>query len=135
MAGHSDLLEKMRIRREIMAKIQKLQSEINKMRDLVQEFQGEGRTIGMAMDNWDGRYGMYQSSGLAPDIHITGSYEGSTAETFARELPQAVSELGAICGQMQAVAGGIQDQVSRLEEYIEKLTIKIRELQAQLAAL
>lgn len=135
MGRNSDLLEKMRIRRELMAKIQKLQREISIIRELMQEFQGEGRTISMALDSWEGQHGMYQSSDLAPDISVAGSYEGTTANSFSGELPQAAGELEAVCGQMQAVAGGIQDQITRLEKYIEKLTIKMRELQAQLAAL
>lgn len=82
MDRHEELLAKMWLRREIMAKIQKLQGEISRMRELMQQFQKEGRIIGMALDNWEGRYGMYQSSGLAPDISIIGSYEGLTAEKF-----------------------------------------------------
>lgn len=55
MGRNSDLLEKMRIRRELMAKIQKLQREISIIRELMQEFQGEGRTISMALDSWEGQ--------------------------------------------------------------------------------
>ncbi|MDO4305130.1 MAG: hypothetical protein Q4D94_14590 [Bacillota bacterium] len=134
MSGYS-IAERMRLRREILAKIQKLMKEIAQMRELMQEFRRNGSMIGAALSRWDSQYSVYCSSDLAPDINITDSYEGITAEHFAGELPQAVGDLAAACSQMQAVQGGIQDQITRLEQYIEKLNRKVAELRAQLAAL
>ncbi len=128
-------LEKMRLRREILAKIQKLMKEITEMRELIQAFRRNGSVIGAALSRWDSQYGTYLSSDLAPQINVTDSYEGITAERFAGELPQAVGELASVCSQMQSVQGGIQDQIARLELYIDKLSMKAAELRAQLAAL
>ena len=62
-------------------------------------------------------------------------YEGESAETIRNKLPDIIEKMQNTNAEATGVQGEIAEQISRLDEYIEKLEVKIGELRQQLAAL
>lgn len=73
--------------------------------------------------------------GKCPVVVVVDRYEGESAETIRNKLPDIIEKMQNTNAEATGVQGEIAEQISRLDEYIEKLEVKIGELRQQLAAL
>lgn len=131
----SDLLDKLRQRREILSKI----ADLNRKKKsvlLTKEYIETCRLyMNAAMERWESDYAAYREAELAPAIKVTDSFEGLAAEQLALDFPVTVGEIRDIATEVSGVIGAIADQLTKIDEYVEKLNAQIEELYAELAAL
>lgn len=130
-----DLWDKLKRRREIMSEI----SALNREKELIlltKEYIETSRLyMNSAMERWELDYTAYSGIELAPDIKVEDSFEGMAAEQLALDFPVTVIEISSIATEVSGVIGAIADQLTKIDEYVETLDIKIDELYARLAEL
>ena len=84
---------------------------------------------------WASQYESYSLLDLAPDIQVTDSFEGTSAQQLALDVPTTVEAMANAASHMSELLPGIADQVQKIEEYVEELQLKKQGIQAQIDAL
>lgn len=135
MGDFFEELEKRRKRKEIREKISKIREEIRFLDGMIDDYKAYRKDIDAKIQIWERQYEFYNHITLTPDIHVTDSFEGVSADYFAGGLPGIIQKINAAAGQMSGVTAGIWDQINKIEEYIEELNQKIELLNMELAAL
>lgn len=131
----SDILDKLRQKREIRNRIAELNQEKTFILRIKQAIEMIELWLNEAMEWWESEHAAYQAIDLEPDINVVDSFEGLAAERLAMDFPGIVEEIGGIKEEVSGVIGAIAGQYAIMDEYVEKLDAQIDELYAQLAAL
>ena len=101
------------------------------LRDKISKMNQE---ITFSCDNWNSGLASFESGEMSVVV-VVDRYEGESAETIRNKLPDIIEKMQNTNAEATGVQGEIAEQISRLDEYIEKLEVKIGELRQQLAAL
>lgn len=138
MMGHTgglaEMLRRMEKQREIMQKIAELTAKVNVARESRIELSRINQEITFSCENWNGGLASFESGEMSVVV-VVDRYEGESAETIRNKLPDIIEKMQNTNAEATGVQGEIAEQISRLDEYIEKLEMKIGELRQQLAAL
>lgn len=137
-AGITDWLAEQKKREEInrlKRQIEEINSEIRNMLELKQSYYDCKNAINTSLDSWNQAYEAYKGIDLAPDIQVPESFEGVAAKQLALDVPTTVTEMADSAQKVGGLLSGIDDQITKLTAYIEKLNGQIRGLQAQIAAI
>lgn len=136
--GITDWLAEQRKREEInrlKRQIDEINSEIRIMLELKQSYYDCKNAINTSLDSWNQAYETYNGIDLAPDIQVPESFEGVAAQQLALDVTLTVTEIADSAQKVGGLISGIDDQITKLTAYIEKLNGQIRGLQAQIAAI
>lgn len=134
----ADWLAEQKKREEInrlKRQIEEINQEIRVMLELKQSYYDCKSAINTSLDSWNQAYTAYKGIDLAPDIQAPGSFEGVAAKQLARDIPAMVTEVEDSAQKVGGLPSGIDDQITKLGSYIEKLNGQIRGLQAQIDAI
>jgi chromosome segregation ATPase len=138
MMGHTgglaEMLRRMEKQREIMQKIAELTAKVNVARESRIELSRINQEITFSCENWNSGLASFESGEMSVVV-VVDRYEGESAETIRNKLPDIIEKMQNTNAEATGVQGEIAEQISRLDEYIEKLEVKIGELRQQLAAL
>jgi hypothetical protein len=138
MMGHTgglaEMLRRMEKQREIMQKIAELTAKVNVARESRIELSRINQEITFSCENWNSGLASFESGEMSVVV-VVDRYEGESAETIRNKLPDIIEKMQNTNVEATGVQGEIAEQISRLDEYIEKLEVKIGELRQQLAAL
>jgi uncharacterized phage infection (PIP) family protein YhgE len=138
MMGHTgglaEMLRRMEKQREIMQKIAELTAKVNVARESRIELSKINQEITFSCENWNSGLASFESGEMSVVV-VVDRYEGESAETIRNKLPDIIEKMQNTNAEATGVQGEIAEQISRLDEYIEKLEVKIGELRQQLAAL
>ena len=132
--GLAEMLRRMEKQREIMQKIAELTAKVNVARESRIELSKINQEITFSCENWNSGLASFESGEMSVVV-VVDRYEGESAETIRNKLPDIIEKMQNTNAEATGVQGEIADQISRLDEYIEKLEVKIGELRQQLAAL
>ena len=132
--GLAEMLRRMEKQREIMQKIAELTAKVNVARESRIELSKINQEITFSCENWNSGLASFESGEMSVVV-VVDRYEGETAETIRNKLPDIIEKMQNTNAEATGVQGEIAEQISRLDEYIEKLEVKIGELRQQLAAL
>lgn len=132
--GLAEMLRRMEKQREIMQKIAELTAKVNVARESRIELSRINQEITFSCENWNGGLASFESGEMSVVV-VVDRYEGESAETIRNKLPDIIEKMQNTNAEATGVQGEIAEQISRLDEYIEKLEMKIGELRQQLAAL
>ena len=132
--GLAEMLRRMEKQREIMQKIAELTAKVNVARESRIELSKINQEITFSCENWNSGLASFESGEMSVVV-VVDRYEGERAETIRNKLPDIIEKMQNSNAEATGVQGEIAEQISRLDEYIEKLEVKIGELRQQLAAL
>ncbi len=132
--GLAEMLRRMEKQREIMQKIAELTAKVNVARESRIELSKINQEITFSCENWNSGLASFESGEMSVVV-VVDRYEGESAETIRNKLPDIIEKMQNTNAEATGVQGEIAEQISRLDEYIEKLEVKIGELRQQLAAL
>ncbi len=132
--GLAEMLRRMEKQREIMQKIAELTAKVNVARESRIELSRINQEITFSCENWNSGLASFESGEMSVVV-VVDRYEGESAETIRNKLPDIIEKMQNTNVEATGVQGEIAEQISRLDEYIEKLEVKIGELRQQLAAL
>lgn len=132
--GLAEMLRRMEKQREIMQKIAELTAKVNVARESRIELSKINQEITFSCENWNSGLASFESGEMSVVV-VVDRYEGESAETIRNKLPNIIEKMQNTNAEATGVQGEIAEQISRLDEYIEKLEVKIGELRQQLAAL
>ena len=132
--GLAEMLRRMEKQREIMQKIAELTAKVNVARESRIELSKINQEISFSCENWNSGLASFESGEMSVVV-VVDRYEGESAETIRNKLPDIIEKMQNTNAEATGVQGEIAEQISRLDEYIEKLEVKIGELRQQLAAL
>ncbi len=132
--GLAEMLRRMEKQREIMQKIAELTAKVNVARESRIELSRINQEITFSCENWNSGLASFESGEMSVVV-VVDRYEGESAETIRNKLPDIIEKMQNTNAEATGVQGEIAEQISRLDEYIEKLEVKIGELRQQLAAL
>ena len=132
--GLAEMLRRMEKQREIMQKIAELTAKVNVARESRIELSKINQEITLSCENWNSGLASFESGEMSV-VGVVDRYEGESAETIRNKLPDIIEKMQNTNAEATGVQGEIAEQISRLDEYIEKLEVKIGELRQQLAAL
>lgn len=132
--GLAEMLRRMEKQREIMQKIAELTDKVNVARESRIELSKINQEITFSCENWNSGLASFESGEMSVVV-VVDRYEGESAETIRNKLPDIIEKMQNTNAEATGVQGEIAEQISRLDEYIEKLEVKIGELRQQLAAL
>ena len=132
--GLAEMLRRMEKQREIMQKIAELTAKVNVARESRIELSRINQEITFSCENWNSGLASFESGEMSVAV-VVDRYEGESAETIRNKLPDIIEKMQNTNAEATGVQGEIAEQISRLDEYIEKLEVKIGELRQQLAAL
>lgn len=132
--GLTEMLRRMEKQREIMQKIAELTAKVNVARESRIELSKINQEITFSCENWNSGLASFESGEMSVVV-VVDRYEGESAETIRNKLPDIIEKMQNTNAEATGVQGEIAEQISRLDEYIEKLEVKIGELRQQLAAL
>lgn len=133
--GRKEDKERREAIKRLQSDIEGLNGIIDRLQDIKHSYNECKRQINTALEEWDMQYRIYCDMDLAPDIMMVNSFEGTAAEQLAIEVPQVIEGILSASGQMAAVLSGIEDQILKIDEYIDELKAQKAELLEQLAAL
>ena len=138
MLGHTgglaEMLRRMEKQSETMQKIAELTAKVNVARESRIELSKINQEITFSCENWNSGLASFESGEMSVVV-VVDRYEGESAETIRNKLPDIIEKMQNTNAEATGVQGEIAEQISRLDEYIEKLEVKIGELRQQLAAL
>lgn len=129
-----DWFERLQKRKELRDKIKKLQKEVRELQEVISDYHTCQRDIDSQCSSWETSYQAYTGLELYPSIWKKDQFEGQSAEELSRLIPEAILEIQLMSNLMKNVSAEIGNQVTSIEDYIEKLTTQISGLQEQLAA-
>ncbi len=112
-----------------------ISAEITKMKEIIYFYEDIKRTINENAEAWNQQYGVYSSLELAPEIQVTDSFEGISANQLSLDVPQTIDVMSSAANQMATVLPGIAEQIRKIEDYIAELEVKKQGLQAQIDTL
>lgn len=134
----SDLLSspaaKMAQRAIIKAKINKLRDKENEAKRIKTELNNVNHQVTRSLDSWKRQYSVFQSSEMSTVV-VTDKFEGESAERIALKLPEPIEEMESTVASSEGVQGEVDEQIMKLDTYIQNLTDEITTLQAELAAI
>ena len=132
--GLAEMLRRMEKQREIMQKIAELTAKVNVARESRIELSKINQEITFSCENWNSGLASFESGEMSVVV-VVDRYEGESAETIRNKLPDIIEKMQNTNAEATGIQGEIAEQISRLDEYIEKMEVKIGELRQQLAAL
>lgn len=130
-----DFLERLKKRIAIQKEINEIRHKIGVAERIKSSLTQLKLQMNAELDCWNEQYAEYIKLDLAPDIKVVDSFEGQAAEQLALDFPVAVTEINDISGQISEVVTGVDDQIAKIDEYIEKLNAQIATLLSRLEAL
>ena len=113
---------------------ERLGTGLNVARESRIELSKINQEITFSCENWNSGLASFESGEMSVVV-VVDRYEGESAETIRNKLPDIIEKMQNTNAEATGVQGEIAEQISRLDEYIEKLEVKIGELRQQLAAL
>lgn len=132
--GLGDLAAKMAKRIAIMKQVGELRDKIRDVRIVKTELKNSDTAISNTLMQWTSRYNAFQSSPMS-EVVVTDKFEGVSAEKIKTRLPEAIQAMDQTQASTENVRGEISIQITKIDEYIEKLEEEIAALLSSLAAL
>lgn len=123
------------LRREIREKITALRKKIAVAREAITKLSRCRSEISCKMEAWESEYAAFQSRPITGEIYMEDLFEGNIAQLLSGEVPRTAERMVHTTGMMEELCLHIQNQITRLEEYIEELWKQVEELMAELNAL
>ena len=91
-----------------------ISAEITKMKEIIYFYEDIKRTINENAEAWNQQYGVYSSLELAPEIQVTDSFEGISANQLSLDVPQTIDVMSSAANQMATVLPGLRNRLEKL---------------------
>ena len=119
---------------EIMKQVGELREKVSKARVVKTRLKNSDTVINNTLMQWTSRYRAFQASPMS-EVVVTDKFEGESAEAIRSKLPDTVQLMNDTQASTEGVQGEIAVQITKLDEYMERLEMKISALMGELAAL
>lgn len=129
-----DRFELWRRRKEIQDKINELTRKKQRATNNIQNFNVLKREITREAEKWNRAEGNFRGIMLEP-IRVMYCFEGYAADHLTQKVPPAIDEMTVAATRVNGLLGGIEDQVSKLDQYCTELEQKIETLEMEIDAL
>lgn len=120
--------------KEIMKQVGELREKVSKARVVKTRLKNSDTAINNTLMQWTSRYNAFQSSPMS-EVVVADKFEGVSAEKIRSKLPETIQIMTNTQASAEGVQGEIDEQITKLDAYMEMLEIKISALMGELAAL
>ena len=127
--------EKARRMMEIQGQIRQWNAKLSQVNAQIGALTKQQSSLNTYLGDWDIQKGIYDKSEILSEVVIINVFEGVCADKIKEDMGECIKEMDQTCSGVRRLNGNVGAQISRLNQYVLIINLKISALQNELASL